>query len=168
MLRMRHKVILLGLIFLTVQTKLFALSLQTDLINSNGQINVQYSCKGGDQIPMMKWQNVPANSESLALVLEDPDAPHGLWTHWLVWNIPATTAELIANVGVVGKNSWGNVRYQGPCPPTGEHRYYLHLYALDTNLTLAPGSTEAQLQQAMAGHILDQTDVMGVMRAEKR
>ena len=66
----------------------------------------------------------------------------------------------------MGTNSWGNARYQGPCPPVGQHRYYLHLYALDTHLTLAPGSTDAQLQQAMAGHILDQTDVMGVMAKE--
>lgn len=153
------------LIIVTGYSKTLALSLQTGLIDSNGQINIQYSCKGGDQVPPIQWQNVPANSQSLALVLEDPDAPSGLWTHWLIWDIPATATQLTPNLGVTGKNSWGNVRYQGPCPPIGQHRYYLNLYALDTNLTLAPGSSNAQLQQAITGHILGQTKVMGVMAA---
>jgi Raf kinase inhibitor-like YbhB/YbcL family protein len=163
-----RNITLFTLILITVYSETFALSLQTDLIDSNGQINIQYSCKGGDQIPLVQWQGVPANSQSLALVLEDPDAPSGLWTHWLIWNIPVTKMQLIPNVGLMGKNSWGNVRYQGPCPPTGQHRYYLNLYALDTNLTLARGSSNAQLQQAMQGHVLDQTEVMGVMAAEKQ
>jgi Raf kinase inhibitor-like YbhB/YbcL family protein len=165
MFKKLRNITLFALVLITVYSKTFALSLQTDLINSNGQVNIQYSCKGGDQIPPVQWQDVPANSQSLALVLEDPDAPSGLWTHWLIWNIPATETQLTPNVGLMGTNSWGNMRYQGPCPPTGQHRYYLNLYALDTNLTLAPGSTNAQLQQAMAGHILGQTEVMGVMAA---
>jgi Raf kinase inhibitor-like YbhB/YbcL family protein len=166
MFKKYRNITLSGLFLITLCSKTFALSLQTDLINSNGQINAQYSCKGGDQIPPVQWQDVPANSQSLALVLEDPDAPSGLWTHWLIWNIPSTATQL-TGVGVMGKNSWGNVRYQGPCPPTGQHRYYLNLYALDTNLMLAPGSTNTQLQQAMQGHVLGQTEVMGVMAAEK-
>lgn len=165
MLRTYYKMVWRILFLFSVQTKLFALTLQTDLIASNGQINLHYSCKGGDQIPSVHWQDVPANSQSLALVLEDPDAPSGLWTHWLVWNIPATQTHLIANVGVLGKNSWGNVSYQGPCPPTGQHRYYLHLYALDTQLNLASGSTSTQFQQAIDGHVLAQTAVMGVMKS---
>lgn len=165
MFKKYRNITLFELFLILFFSKTFALSMQTDLMNSNGQINIQYSCKGGDQIPPIRWQDVPPNSQSLALVLEDPDAPSGLWTHWLIWDIPTTATQLTAGLGVMGKNSWGNMRYQGPCPPTGQHRYYLNLYALDTNLTLAPGSTNAQLQQAMAGHILDQSKVMGVMSA---
>ncbi|MCD6045184.1 MAG: Phosphatidylethanolamine-binding protein [Gammaproteobacteria bacterium] len=166
MFKKYRKMILLGLFLATGYSNIFALSLQTDLINSNGQINVQYSCKGGDQIPSVQWQDVPANSQSLALVLEDPDAPSGLWIHWLVWNIPATVTQLTSDVGVVGKNSWGNLRYQGPCPPTGQHRYYLHLYALDNHLTLAPSSTDAQLQEAIRDHVLAEAKTMGVMESQ--
>ena len=165
MFKKYRNITLLWFFLITCYVKTFALSLQTDLIDSNGQINIQYSCKGGDKIPPVQWQEVSANSQSLALVLEDPDAPSGLWTHWLIWNIPATATQLTPDLGVMGKNSWGNVRYQGPCPPTGQHRYYLNLYALDTNLILTPGSTNEQLQQAIQGHILEQAEVMGVMAA---
>lgn len=153
----------LGLILLFVCSSVFAFSVRSDLIEADGQINMLYSCKGSNATPSVYIQDVPAGSKSLALTLDDPDASSGLWIHWLLWNIPPTMTQLTAGVGVAGVNSWGNTIYQGPCPPTGTHHYYLKLYALDTVLNLPLGSDNAALQQAMAGHILAEAELMGVM-----
>lgn len=157
----------LGFILLSVCSVTFALSIESNLVAADGQINILYSCKGSNIEPSVQIKDVPAGSKSLVLTLDDPDAPAGLWTHWLLWNIPPTMTQLSSSVGVVGKNSWGNAFYQGPCPPTGLHHYYLKLYALDTLLSLPTGSNNAVLQQSMAGHVLAEAQVMGVMAGER-
>jgi Raf kinase inhibitor-like YbhB/YbcL family protein len=119
--------------------------------------------------PELRIAKVPANAKSLVLIVDDPDAPSGLWTHWLVWNLsPKTTTvpEGKLPVGVVeGKNSFGHSHYDGPAPPSGTHRYFFHVYALDTILTLSAGSERTALQASMNGHVLGQGETFGTYSA---
>lgn len=129
-----------------------------------------YSCDGDDISPPLSWENVPAGTESLALIVDDPDAPVGTWVHWVAYDIPPESAGLPEDVptagdlpggGTQGNNSWKRSGYGGPCPPGGTHRYFFKLYALDTVLGLAEGTTKDQLLQAMEGHVLDEGQLMG-------
>lgn len=132
-------------------------------------IPVEYSCQGKNSNPPLEFSNVPPESKSLVLIMDDPDVPRsilpdGLFVHWLVWNIPPTTSSIAADSippGVSGNNGRATLGYTGPCPPNGEHRYYFRLYALDTELVLSSGSTKADLLGAMEGHILDRAELMG-------
>lgn len=138
---------------------------------SEGQpIPRQYSCDGADISPPLAWRNVPDDAASLALIMDDPDAPRGDWVHWVIYNLPPALSSLPADVprqatldngGVQGANSWNRSGYGGPCPPRGVHRYFFKLYALDTLLDLGPGATKAQLLQAMQGRILAEGRLMG-------
>jgi Raf kinase inhibitor-like YbhB/YbcL family protein len=130
----------------------------------------KYTCDGEDISPPLQWQNVPEGARSLALIVDDPDAPRGDWVHWLLYNIPETAGELPENVapaesvpggGSQGSSSWSRVGYGGPCPPGGTHRYFFKLYALDTELDLDAGATKEALLAAMEGHILGQGELMG-------
>jgi len=118
--------------------------------------------------PELRVQNVPANARSLVLIVDDPDAPAGLWTHWLVWNLPANTTSIpegkLPAEARQGKNSSGHVRYDGPAPPpgTGIHRYFFRLYALDTILSLPPGADRAALLAAMNGHVVGKGETFGL------
>ena len=123
-----------------------------------------YTCDGEDAIPPLTFEGVPEAAASLALVVDDPDAPGGTWDHWVVWNIPPSTRgveQAQRPAGVVGRNSWKRNDWGGPCPPGGVHRYFFRLYALDTMLDLAPDATKARLEQAMRGHVLAQSELMG-------
>jgi Raf kinase inhibitor-like YbhB/YbcL family protein len=135
-------------------------------------IPVQYSCDGDDISPPLSWGNPPAGTQSLALIMDDPDAPGGTWDHWILFNIPADMRELQENLPITGKNqdpnaifvgnnSWGRADYGGPCPPSGTHRYFFKLYALDTTISLLPGATKQELLNNMDGHILAETELMG-------
>lgn len=133
-------------------------------------IPAKYTCDGADISPPLQWQSLPDGTESLALIMDDPDAPRGTWVHWVLYDIPAATGELPENVapadtvpggGSQGKSSWNRVGYGGPCPPSGAHRYFFKLYALDTVLNLAAGATKEELLSAMEGHILAQGELMG-------
>jgi Raf kinase inhibitor-like YbhB/YbcL family protein len=140
---------------------------------ANGQsIPAKYSCKGKNISPALAWSEPPAGTQSFALIMDDPDAPMGTWVHWVLFNIPASTRALQEDLSIsgksadqgtasVGKNSWGDLGYGGPCPPRGMHRYYFKLYALDTALGLRPGATKEQVLKAMQGHILGQGELMG-------
>jgi len=130
----------------------------------------RYTCKGNDISAPLEWKGVPEGSRSFALIFDDPDAPMGTWVHWVVYDLPAECNKLpedvpevnpISGGGVQGTNSWGRIGYGGPCPPSGTHRYFLRLYALDTVLGLKAGATKAQLLKAMEGHILDECELMG-------
>lgn len=130
----------------------------------------RYTCKGNDISPPLEWKGAPEGSRSFALIFDDPDAPMGTWVHWVVYDLPAECNKLpedvpevnpISGGGVQGTNSWGRIGYGGPCPPSGTHRYFLRLYALDTVLGLKAGATKAQLLKAMEGHILDECELMG-------
>jgi hypothetical protein len=113
---------------------------------------------------------VPEGTRSFALIADDPDAPVGTWVHWVLYNIPSSARTLIESIpadakladgSINGKNSWGKPGYGGPCPPSGTHRYFFKLYALDTVLNLGSGATKEQLLNAMQGHILGQAELMG-------
>lgn len=130
----------------------------------------KYTCDGSDFSPPLNWDNVPAQAKSLALIVDDPDAPMGTWVHWVIFNIPPKTTELPENVpakeslpdgALQGKNDFRNYGYGGPCPPGGTHRYFFRLYALDTVLELKAGCTKPQLLKAMSGHIIGEGQLMG-------
>ncbi len=137
-------------------------------------IPARYTCKGDDLSPPLAWTAPPAATQSLALISDDPDAPGGNWDHWILYNIPAATRALpegyarknapatLPDGALHGKNGWGRRDYGGPCPPSGTHRYFFKLYALDVSLALEAGATKKQLLAAMEGHILAQTELMGV------
>lgn len=130
----------------------------------------KYSRKGENVSPPLEWSNPPEGTRSLALICDDPDAPGGTWVHWVIFNIPArtrsmpegTAREAELSFGIRnGKNSWGDLGYDGPQPPGGTHRYYFKLYALDTELDLAAGADKGALLEAMTGHVLAQGELMG-------
>jgi Raf kinase inhibitor-like YbhB/YbcL family protein len=107
---------------------------------------------------------IPSDAKSLVLIADDPDAPSGVFTHWLVWNIPPQTnsvAEGSAPKGVRGTNDFGKSGYGAPCPPTGAHRYYFRVFALDRELALPSGAKRSQLEAAMKGHVIAQGELMG-------
>lgn len=128
------------------------------------------TCDGSDTSPALAWANAPQATQSFALITDDPDAPGGTWVHWVIWNIPPTAHALpegmpasakLADGSQQGKNSWPKIGYGGPCPPSGTHRYFFKLYALDKLLDLPPGATKEQLLAAMNKHVLGQAELMG-------
>ncbi|RQW77358.1 MAG: YbhB/YbcL family Raf kinase inhibitor-like protein [Geobacter sp.] len=139
--------------------------LTSPAFNHGSQIPSQYTCDGEDINPHLVIHGVPQGAKSLALVMEDPDAPAGLWTHWVVWDIPPETKEIREHTAPIGTgeglNSWGETGYGGPCPPSGTHRYFFRLFALDTRIKLPVNSKKAELEAAMAGHILATAELMG-------
>jgi Raf kinase inhibitor-like YbhB/YbcL family protein len=121
-----------------------------------------YTCDDDDISPPLKIINLPSAAETLAIIVEDPDAPGGIWDHWVVYDIEARAKiPEDTNLGTDGRNSWGDLGYGGPCPPSGTHRYFFDVYALDTTLDLAPGATKQQVLNAMEGHILAEATLMG-------
>lgn len=138
-----------------------------------GMIPARYTCDGDDAAPEIIWKNLPEKTRTLALICDDPDAPRGTWVHWVVYEIPATDTSFSAKTPddkkpfTFGKNSWGKTSYGGPCPPSGTHRYYFKLYALDTSLKLKPGATKEELLKAMEGHVLAQGELMGKYQRQK-
>ncbi len=136
---------------------------------SNGAtIPVEYTCDGRNVNPPLAFSGTPKEAKSLALIVDDPDAPAGTWLHWLVWNIPVTK-DIDENVipGEQGMNDFGHVNYGGPCPPSGTHRYYFRVYALDAWLDLDAGSTRKQLEEAMVGHRVAYGELVGVYQRNK-
>lgn len=141
-----------------------------ELISSafkNGaRIPDQYTCAGKDTSPPLTWSNPPSATESFALICTDPDAPAGVWYHWVVFNIPKTTTQFSENASIamssLGKNSWNKNQYNGPCPPPGKsHRYIFTVYALNTKLNLT-GEVDAEtLQKNMEGHLLESATIIG-------
>lgn len=136
----------------------------------NGMIPVRYTADGADVSPPLAWQGVPADAKSIALICDDPDAPMGTWVHWLVWNIPPTKTGLDENVppdavlkdGIrQGTTDFNQIGYGGPAPPSGTHRYFFKVYALDTMLDLPADSVKQELEEAMEGHILAKGELVG-------
>ena len=154
--------------------KAMSLVLKTTAFQDGEPIPVKYTCDGADVSPELTWEGVPEGTRSLALICDDPDAPVGLWVHWVIYNIPPEATGLPEGVDkksarLTGKlegtrqgiNSWGKIGYGGPCPPKGPaHRYFFKLYALDTHIE-TDNLTKAQLEKAMEGHILAQAQIMG-------
>ncbi len=130
----------------------------------------RYSCAGEDVSPPLEWTEPPPSTQSFVLIMDDPDAPGGTWDHWLLFDLPVSLRGLPEGVppdaelsggGRHGQNSWQRLGYGGPCPPSGTHRYFFRLYALDTTLGLSSGVTKGDLLTAMEDHILAQAELMG-------
>jgi Raf kinase inhibitor-like YbhB/YbcL family protein len=145
-------------------------ALKTTAFSAGGSIPKKYTCDGADVAPALTWDALPAGTQSLALIADDPDAPVGTWTHWIAWNIPTQgglpegleKGETLGDGTRQGKNDFKRIGYGGPCPPPGKpHRYFFKLYALDSKLDLKPGSSRSELENAMKGHILGQAELMG-------
>lgn len=134
--------------------------------NHDGNIPAKFTCDGGNINPELQIENVPEGTRSLALIVDDPDAPNGTFTHWTVWNIdPRTTLikeESTPPGAVEGKTSFGQSGYGGPCPPSGTHHYHFRLYALNTVLSLSPDASRQDLETAIAGCILAAADLVGL------
>jgi hypothetical protein len=133
---------------------------------NNGDIPQKYTCDGIDVNPPLKIDNVPSETKSLALIVDDPDAPMGTWVHWVVWNIDPKTAEIqedaVPKGALLGVNDFRKNDYGGPCPPSGRHRYFFKLYALDRILNLGMTAKKADIESAMKGHILSEAQIIGL------
>jgi Raf kinase inhibitor-like YbhB/YbcL family protein len=148
-----------------------AITLASGAFRPNQPIPARYTCDGEDVSPPLTWTGVPAGTRSLALIIDDPDAPdpkhpRQVWVHWVVYNLPPdctglTEAAALPAGTQVGRNDWQRADYGGPCPPIGRHRYFHKLYALDTVLPDLKHPTKSQLEQAMKGHILTQAELVG-------
>jgi len=147
----------------------------------NGTIPSKYTCEGADISPPLEWSGAPDGTRSFALIVDDPDAPdpakpQRVYVHWVVYNIPVTAAKLAENAASTGlphgamhgTNDWGKQTYGGPCPPIGRHRYFFKLYALDAELKGLNNPTKAQLEKAMKGHALENTQVIGTYEKAKK
>jgi len=140
---------------------------------NGGMIPLVFTCQGSNLSPAISWHSVPPQAKSIVLIMEDPDAPVGLWVHWVLYNIPVTVTNLPQNLseeflrrhGISsGKNSWGKTGYGGPCPPSGTHRYFFRIYALDRTLQFDTPPSRTDILQAMEGHIVGEGVVMGRYR----
>lgn len=147
------------------------LHLTSSAFQPESEIPKEFTCDGRNISPELSWSGAPSATKSFALVMHDPDAPvPGGFTHWLVYNVPATVDQLPEHVpnqdalpggGVQGKNDGGKYGYMGPCPPSGTHRYYFRLYALDVNLDANAGLSKTALEKAIQGHVLAQAELLG-------
>ena len=141
------------------------LSISSPAFEYGRPIPPKFTADGDDVSPKLTITGVPDGAVSLALIMDDPDAPMGTWVHWVVWNIPAGTAVIEEGSepggSARGSNGWGRSGYGGPAPPSGIHRYFFKLYALDTVLDLPPTSDKAALERAMEGHVVSAAELMG-------
>jgi len=145
--------------------------LTSTVFEEGKRIPTRYTCDGEDLSPPLSWKGIPEGTRSLALVMEDPDAPRGTFVHWVIYNIPPDLPGLpegvsrqgkLENGALQGANDLGVIGYRGPCPPPGKpHRYSFILRALDTKLSLGPGATRAELEEAIKDHVLGETKLMG-------
>ena len=144
-----------------------AFTISSTAFKNNEMISNQYTCDGQDKSPALMWSNVPEGTKSFVLICDDPDAPNGTWVHWVLFNIPTTVISLEENIQHFpenvkqGNNSWNRTGYGGPCPPSGTHRYFFKLYALDTMLNLPEGSNKSTIETAMKNHVLEQASLIG-------
>ena len=147
------------------------MQLTSSAFQAGAEIPSYFTSDGDNVSPELSWKDAPKETKSFALIVHDPDAPRtGGFTHWVVYNISATTGHIeekvpledeIAGVGIQGKNDGGKIGYMGPAPPSGAHRYFFRLFALDSILPLGPGATHKEVNTAMKGHILAQAELMG-------
>lgn len=141
------------------------MKLSSPAFQHNQMIPKKYSCHGNDVNPPLVIEGIPPATKSLALIIDDPDAPSGNWVHWVVFNIPVADRISENSVpGIQGLNSFGRNDYGGPCPPSGTHRYIHKIYALDIVLDLKKGATKNVLEKAMVGHILDKAELIGLYK----
>src|SRR6266704_3177773 len=141
------------------------MKITSSAFQEGGDIPSKFSRDGGNVNPPLHVEGTPANAKSLVLIVDDPDAPVGLFTHWLVWNIAPKTTEVpekgMPKGAVQGTSDYSNLGYGGPQPPSGTHRYYFKIFALDQTLDLRPGAKRQELDKAMSGHVVSQGQLMG-------
>jgi len=157
------------ILFISEESKM-KFQITSSAFKDGEMIPSKYTCDGENISPPLSWSEIPNGTKSLALINDDPDAPIGDWVHWIVFNIPPDTKEfkeaasskkLLPKGALEGLNDWNKKGYGGPCPPSGVHRYFFKLYALDTMLSLKEGATKRQLLEAMKGHILAEAQLIG-------
>lgn len=143
-----------------------SMQITSPAFTNNQNIPAKYTCDGDDVNPPLVISEVPDKTQSLALVVSDPDAPSGNWIHWLLWNLDPKTTIIAENTpatgAVEGTNSFGKKSFGGPCPPSGVHRYFFKLYALDTKLDLASTSRDKDFETAIVGHVLAKAELLGL------
>ena len=140
------------------------MKLNSPVFENGGDIPSKYTCQGDDISPELLISDVSEKAVSLILIMDDPDAPNGMWDHWVVFNIAPNTTKISEGQeppGVAGNNSWENTGYGRPCPPSGTHRYFFKLYALDIELDLLQGSSKSEVESAMEGHVLENVELVG-------
>ncbi|GJQ21403.1 MAG: hypothetical protein HBSIN02_17580 [Bacteroidia bacterium] len=146
------------------------MKLTSKAFQNGGKIPTVYTCDGKHVSPPLAWTDPPRDVKTYVLLCDDPDAPRRVWVHWVVFNIPASETELsenqlktriLPNGASQGVNTSRELGYEGPCPPSGTHRYYFRLYALDAELPLQPGCTKEDVLKAMEGHVLEEAQLMG-------
>ena len=172
---MKHLCIRLFLLFLAFfpvsqyptmeATAMSTLKISSPAFKHNEPIPSKFTCDGVDVNPALTIEDVPAGAKTLALIMDDPDAPRGTWVHWVVWNISpmikAIRENSVPDGGKQGVNDFRKHDYGGPCPPSGTHRYFFKLYALGTTLNLSPETTKSVLEDTMRRHILAQSELIG-------
>jgi hypothetical protein len=151
-----------------------ALHLTTAAFQNGGFIPTEFTCDGADNSPALAWTDPPAGTKGLAVIVDDPDAPDGTWVHWVLYDVPGDTRKLEEGIAKdrqlpggarQGRNDFGKIGYNGPCPPKGSpHRYFFKLYALDRKTSLKAGASKAELERAMKGHILADAEVVGLFQ----
>ena len=149
-------------------------SIKSSAFDSGAEIPKKFTCDAADVSPALEWSGAPAKTITLAIVMDDPDAPAGTWVHWMLWNLSVSAHSLPEGVAKreqlddgtrQGRNDFRKIGYNGPCPPPGKaHRYFFRLYALDAKLDLAPGATRQEIDAAMKGHTLGEAEYMGTFR----
>jgi Raf kinase inhibitor-like YbhB/YbcL family protein len=144
------------------------LTISSPAFENNGLIPEKHTCDGKNVNPPLLIGTMPPATKSFALIVDDPDAPMGTWVHWVVWNIPAATREIRENSlpaeAKQGLNDFRKHEYRGPCPPSGTHRYFFKLYALDTILNLPSTAAKTDMGKAMAGHVIEHSEVVGLYK----
>jgi Raf kinase inhibitor-like YbhB/YbcL family protein len=147
-----------------------AITVSSTVFDDGGMIPLKYTCDGEDISPPLSFEDIPGNTGSLAIISDDPDAPMGTWVHWVVYNLPPDTRNMPENIpgeenleggGRHGITDFGRYGYGGPCPPSGTHRYYFKVYALDIKLDLPDMASKKDLEAAMDGHVLAEGQLMG-------
>ncbi len=141
------------------------MKIKSSAFENNQTIPSKYTCDGENTSPPLSIAEVPKNTQSLVLIVDDPDAPAGTWVHWTIWNIDPKTKEIpegsVPSGGGEGITSFGNTGYGGPCPLSGTHRYFFKIYALDIKLELSPDATSSKIEEEINGHILAKDELIG-------
>lgn len=158
------------------QTPQRELTVTSPVVRPGMAMPEKYTCDGANVSPPFQWKGVPAAAKSVAVIVDDPDAPGKTWVHWVLFNWPVGDTSLAENIpqrdklpngAVQGRNDFGHAGYGGPCPPKGTHRYFFRVYALDCQLDLTPAATRADVDQAMAGHVVASGELMATYQRSK-
>ena len=142
------------------------MNITSSAFENNQPIPQKYSCNGENVSPPLSIREIPEGTRSLAILVDDPDAPAKVWVHWLIWNInPKSSVILEGNVPegtVKGSNDFNNTGWEGPCPPSGTHRYFFRVYALDKTIDLSEGARRSDMEKAIEGHVIDSAELVGL------